>query len=215
MPDLTGVWGYHTSEVIADPGAGFLRTGPGAPFVTAAISATRKDGSDASAQLALLAGARLLMQLVSDATKAAEYELSSDAIMHGTWAELGLMLQAQAPGTTPPNKNADILLTGNMGPPPPLPGRARPMVLTAEVTDRDDVVLATGKVDLWMSDQRAQDAGEIYIWRGLGSGSLAEAMIRQRNRYLKAEGRIYRVTEASWNPLTKTVGFLCVESLVG
>ena len=113
--DLSGVWSYDTSEVIADPGAGKLRT-VGTPATRAVISTTRQDASDAGAELrALVAFSTLLFQQKSDATIAVEYVLTSDALDHGSWVEFAVEKQAASAGTTgEPTKNTDLLLIGTL-----------------------------------------------------------------------------------------------------
>lgn len=111
MTDLSGVWRYDTSEVIAAPAPGYIRTGP-APVSRLAISAQTRGGADVLADLLRIGnGAELLAQEVSDATLAVRYGVTAAPTDHVTWVEYQVVPLA-ATATGPPTKNTDILVNG-------------------------------------------------------------------------------------------------------
>src|SRR4029450_4594184 len=87
VADLSGVWRYDTSTVIAAPASGYLRSGP-APVSQLAIAGHTWGGADGGAELlALTSGAQLLCQEVSDATMASKFMLAAAPIDHVSWVE--------------------------------------------------------------------------------------------------------------------------------
>jgi len=111
VADLSGVWRYDTSTVIAAPASGYLRTGP-APVSQLAISATTKGGADAHGDLlALTSGAQLLFQEVSDATLASKFQVTAAPVDHTTWVELAVT-PVTTTATGPPRPNQDLLVNG-------------------------------------------------------------------------------------------------------
>jgi hypothetical protein len=111
MADLSGVWRYDTSQVIAAPASGYLRTGP-APVTQTAISATTKGGANVHTDLmALTTGATLLVQEVADATLAIKFQLTAAPIDHTSWVELAVT-EVATTATGDPRPNEDLLVTG-------------------------------------------------------------------------------------------------------
>jgi hypothetical protein len=111
VADLVGAWRYDTSEVIAAPASGYLRSGP-APISQLAIAAETWGGADVHSQLlALTTGATLLAQEIADATMASKFRLTAAPVDHLTWVELAVTPIATT-ATGPPRKNEDLLVTG-------------------------------------------------------------------------------------------------------
>lgn len=111
MADVSGVWRYDTSEVIAAPASGYVRSGP-VPVTRLAVSAHNSGGADVHADLLLLGnGSELLIQQVTDATLAVRYALTAAAIDHTSWVEYEVV-QVATTATGPPNKNTDLLVNG-------------------------------------------------------------------------------------------------------
>src|SRR5215831_9192199 len=97
MTDLAGVWRYDTTQVIAAPASGYLRTNP-SPVTQMAISATTKGGLNVHPDLvALTNGATLLVQEESAATNAAKYQLTAAVVDNTSWVQLALAVVAYAP----------------------------------------------------------------------------------------------------------------------
>ena len=112
MTDLAGVWRYDTSQVIAAPASGYLRTNA-SPVTQMAISATTKGGLNVHADLvALTSGATLLVQEESAASNAAKWQLTAAVIDNTSWVQLAVAVVAYAPAVGPPRPNQDLLVTG-------------------------------------------------------------------------------------------------------
>jgi len=112
MAALSGVWRYDSSQVIAAPASGYLRTNA-SPVSQMAVSATTKGGANVHADLvALTSGAFLVVQEVSDATAAAKYQLTGPVVDNTTWVQLAVAVVAYTPAVQPPRPNQDILVTG-------------------------------------------------------------------------------------------------------
>ena len=112
MTDLSGVWRYDISTVMAAPASGYLRTSA-SPVTQIAISATTKGGANVHADLvALTTGAALVAQEVSDATAAAKYQLTAAVTDNTSWVQLAVQVVAYSPAVQPPRPNQDLLLTG-------------------------------------------------------------------------------------------------------
>src|SRR5262245_20706319 len=112
MADLSGVWRYDSSTVIAAPASGYLRTGP-SPVGQMAISATTKGNANVHADLvALTSGSTLLLQEGNAATAAAKLQLTPAVVDHGSWVELAVAAVAYTPAAGPPHQNQDLLVTG-------------------------------------------------------------------------------------------------------
>ena len=111
MADLSGVWRYDSSEVIAAPAPGYLRSGP-APVTQLAVASQSSGGADAHTDLLRLnSGATMLMQEVSDATLAAKFQLTASAVDHTTWVEY-LVVVVTTTSVGAPRKNQDLLVNG-------------------------------------------------------------------------------------------------------
>jgi hypothetical protein len=111
VADLSGVWRYDSSEVIAAPAAGYLRSGP-APVAQLAVAAHTWGGVDAHADLMRLGnGSTLLFQEVANATLATKVALTAVPVDHTTWVEYAVV-PVTTSATGPPRKNEDLLVNG-------------------------------------------------------------------------------------------------------
>ena len=103
-----GVFDYSTATVVGDPGAG--RIASDVPTTTLSISATDNGGGDVRAYLTtLLAGNSVFVQARADAESWELHTVLSAPVDHTAWVEVPVSVTTYA--GTPPNKNADVVVT--------------------------------------------------------------------------------------------------------
>ena len=108
METFSGVWRYSTSTVIADPGAGYLRSSVGATSV--AIATVDVDDVDRAAELlSMRVGDELIAQEQTDATHRVRVVLIAEPVDNATWIELTTTVVAEA--TSTPNNNERVAVT--------------------------------------------------------------------------------------------------------
>jgi hypothetical protein len=112
VSSTSGIWKYQTTNTMADPGSGNLRTDQTAwlSVLNLAMSKTDQNGIDRTGLLSsLIAGDTIMVQDKGNAANWCKFKVGGVATNNTTWFQLPVT-DAEAGGTSP-NNNSLVLIT--------------------------------------------------------------------------------------------------------